>query len=108
MTDDLRSQAIDLYDRFTHEGMERRAFMGRMIALAGSVAAAEALIASIARLISSISELPASAATRVWLESSLACTAPSAFRLTMLDISSSDALVSSREAACSLAPSASD
>ena len=47
MTDDLRSQAIDLYDRFTHEGMERRAFMGRMIALAGSVAAAEALIASI-------------------------------------------------------------
>ena len=48
MTDDLRSQAIDLYDRFTHEGMERRAFMGRMIALAGSVAAAEALIASIA------------------------------------------------------------
>ena len=48
MTDDLRSQAIDLYDRFTHEGMERRAFMSRMVALAGSVAAAEALIASIA------------------------------------------------------------
>ena len=44
----IRSQAIDLYDRFTHEGMERRAFMARMVALAGSVAAAEALIQSIA------------------------------------------------------------
>ena len=44
----LRRQAIELYDRFTHEGMERRDFMARMVALAGSVAAAEALIASIA------------------------------------------------------------
>ena len=48
MTDDIRQQAIDLYDRFTHEGMERRDFMTRMVALAGSVAAAEALIAGIA------------------------------------------------------------
>ncbi len=48
MTDDIRSQAIALYDRFTHEGMERRLFMRRMIALAGSVAAAEALIGTIA------------------------------------------------------------
>jgi carboxymethylenebutenolidase len=48
MTDDRRQQAIALYDRFTHEGMERRAFMTRMVALAGSAAAAEALIASIA------------------------------------------------------------
>ena len=48
MTDDVRSQAIALYDRFTHEGMERRTFMTRMIALAGSAAAAEALIATIA------------------------------------------------------------
>ena len=48
MTDDTRQQAIALYDRFTHEGMERRAFMTRMVALAGSAAAAEALIASIA------------------------------------------------------------
>lgn len=46
--DDLRRQAIALYDRFTHEGMERRAFMARMAALAGSVAAAEALIQTIA------------------------------------------------------------
>ncbi|QNM82824.1 dienelactone hydrolase family protein [Sphingomonas sabuli] len=44
----IRQQAIDLYDRFTHEGMDRRVFMGRMAAIAGSVAAAEALIASIA------------------------------------------------------------
>jgi carboxymethylenebutenolidase len=48
MTDDIRNQAIALYDRFTHEGMERRTFMARMVALAGSVAAAEALIATVA------------------------------------------------------------
>ena len=30
MTDDIRQQAIALYDRFTHEGMERRTFMARM------------------------------------------------------------------------------
>ncbi len=46
-TDPLRQEAITLYDRFTHEGMERRSFMTRMIALAGSAAAAEALIAAI-------------------------------------------------------------
>jgi carboxymethylenebutenolidase len=43
-----RQQAITLYDRFTHEGMERRAFMAEMVKLAGSVAAAEILIAGIA------------------------------------------------------------
>ena len=48
MTEDLRQQAILLYDRFTHDGMDRRLFMGRMVALAGSVAAAEALIGAIA------------------------------------------------------------
>jgi carboxymethylenebutenolidase len=48
MNDNVRQKAIQLYDRFTHEGMERRAFMARMVAVAGSVAAAEALIASIA------------------------------------------------------------
>ena len=46
--DELRRQAIALYDRFTHEGMDRRLFMRRMVALAGSVAAAEALIGAIA------------------------------------------------------------
>ena len=45
---DIRSQAIALYDRFTHEGMDRRVFMRRMVALAGSLAAAEALIGAIA------------------------------------------------------------
>ncbi len=44
----IRQQAIALYDRFTHEGMERRAFMGEMIKLAGSAAAAELLISGIA------------------------------------------------------------
>lgn len=48
MEDELRQQAIDLYDRFTHEGVDRRLFMTRMVTLAGSVAAAEALIGSIA------------------------------------------------------------
>jgi carboxymethylenebutenolidase len=48
MTDNTRQRAIALYDRFTHEGMERRAFMGEMAKLAGSVAAAELLIAGIA------------------------------------------------------------
>ena len=48
MNDDVRKQAIALYDRFTHAGLERRTFMARMVALAGSVAAAEALIATIA------------------------------------------------------------
>ena len=48
MTDDIRQQAIHLYDRFTHEGMERRQFMAEMVKIAGSVAAAELLIAGIA------------------------------------------------------------
>jgi len=43
-----RQRAIDLYDRFTHEGMERRAFMAEMVKLAGSIVAAELLIAGIA------------------------------------------------------------
>jgi carboxymethylenebutenolidase len=48
MNDAIRQQAIALYDRFTHEGLDRRVFMSRMIALAGSAAAAEALVGSIA------------------------------------------------------------
>ncbi len=43
-----RQRAIDLYDRFTHEGMERRAFMTEMVRIAGSDAAAEMLVAGIA------------------------------------------------------------
>lgn len=50
MTDDqsLRAQAIALYDDFTHGHGDRRSFMARMVVLAGSVAAAEALVAAIA------------------------------------------------------------
>ena len=47
MTPDQRRQAIDLYDRFTHDGMDRRVFMQQMTLLAGSAAAATALIATI-------------------------------------------------------------
>jgi carboxymethylenebutenolidase len=48
VSDDVRQRAIDLYDRFTHEGMDRREFHRRMVALAGSAVAAEGLIAAIA------------------------------------------------------------
>ena len=47
LNEDIRKKAIALYDRFTHEGLDRRVFMARMVALAGSVAAAEALIGAI-------------------------------------------------------------
>jgi carboxymethylenebutenolidase len=47
--DDARlQQAIALYDRFTHDGMDRRDFFARMTLVAGSAAAATSLIASIA------------------------------------------------------------
>ena len=48
MNGDIRERAINLYDRFTHDGMERRAFMAEMTRIAGSLAAAELLVASIA------------------------------------------------------------
>jgi len=48
MNGDIRQRAINLYDRFTHDGMERRAFMAEMARIAGSLAAAELLVASIA------------------------------------------------------------
>ena len=48
MDEQLKREAIALYDRFTHEGLERRDFMARMVALAGSAVAAEALIGAIA------------------------------------------------------------
>jgi carboxymethylenebutenolidase len=41
-------QAIELYDRFTHEGMDRRDFFARMTLIAGSATAATSLISSIA------------------------------------------------------------
>jgi carboxymethylenebutenolidase len=45
---DLRARAIALYDRFTHQTNDRRAFMADMVKLAGSAAAANTLVASIA------------------------------------------------------------
>ena len=43
-----QQEAIELYDRFTHEGLDRRVMMTRIATLVGSMAAAEALIAAIA------------------------------------------------------------
>lgn len=48
MAQDIRAAAIALYDRFTHEGLDRRAFMAEMTRIAGGAAAATALLASIA------------------------------------------------------------
>ncbi|MBA3576550.1 MAG: dienelactone hydrolase family protein [Sphingomonas sp.] len=59
MNDRIKKRAIELYDRFTHEGMDRRLFMTRMVAIAGSVAAAEALIATIAASPASAAIVPA-------------------------------------------------
>src|SRR5215207_9943912 len=47
MDQKLKQAVIELYDRFTHDALDRRVFMTRMVALAGSVAAAEALIGAI-------------------------------------------------------------
>jgi carboxymethylenebutenolidase len=48
MADPMLRAAIELYDRFTHEGMDRRLFMTRLTRIAGSAAAASALLGSIA------------------------------------------------------------
>jgi carboxymethylenebutenolidase len=48
MSDPIERAAIALYDRFTHEGMDRRVFMARLTRIAGSAAAASALLGSIA------------------------------------------------------------
>jgi carboxymethylenebutenolidase len=48
MNQDARAAAIALYDRFTHEGMDRRAFMSELTRIAGSAAAANALLLGIA------------------------------------------------------------
>lgn len=59
MDDKLKQAAIELYDRFTHEGFDRRLFMSRMVAMAGSAAAAEALIGSIAASPAAAAVVPA-------------------------------------------------
>ena len=48
MTDALHDQAVRIYDAFTHEHHDRRTLLRQMTALAGSAAAAEALILGIA------------------------------------------------------------
>ena len=48
MSDDLTRKAIALYDRFTHESLDRRAFMAELTRIAGSAAAANALLLSVA------------------------------------------------------------
>ena len=48
MDSDKLQQAIELYDRFTHEGMDRRDFFARMTVIAGGAAAATTLISAIA------------------------------------------------------------
>lgn len=48
MTEDSLRRAITLYDRFTHERMERRRFMAELTAIAGSAAAATTLLSAIA------------------------------------------------------------
>ena len=60
MDDHLKQEAILLYDRFTHDGLDRRVFMTRMVALAGSATAAEALIAAIAASPAGGAAVPAS------------------------------------------------
>ena len=45
MNQKLDQSIINLYDRFTHGGMTRRAFLDRLTELAGSAAAGAALFA---------------------------------------------------------------
>lgn len=58
MNEDVRAAAIALYDRFTHEGMDRRAFMAELTKIAGSAAAASALLAGIAASPAAASVVP--------------------------------------------------
>ena len=59
MDSKLKQEAIQLYDRFTHEGLDRRVFMSRMMVLAGSATAAEALICAIAAAPAAAAIIPA-------------------------------------------------
>ena len=59
MNSEKLQQAIELYDRFTHEGMDRRDFFGRMTVIAGSAAAATSLIAAIAASPAAATIIPA-------------------------------------------------
>jgi carboxymethylenebutenolidase len=59
MDQSTRQRAIDLYDRYTHDGMDRRNFMAEMTRIAGSVAAAELLVSAIAASPAAAAVVPA-------------------------------------------------
>jgi carboxymethylenebutenolidase len=59
MDENIRRHAIELYDAFTHDGRDRRSFLREVTLLAGSAAAAEALIASIAASPAAAAMVPA-------------------------------------------------
>ena len=48
MSENIERAAIALYDRFTHEGLDRRAFMAELTRIAGGAAAATMLLSSLA------------------------------------------------------------
>lgn len=48
MSDPVTRAAIALYDRFTHEGMDRRAFMAELVRITGSAVAASAMLGAVA------------------------------------------------------------
>lgn len=48
MAPNVQRAAIALYDHFTHDGMDRRDFMAKLTRIAGSAAAASALLADVA------------------------------------------------------------
>ena len=55
---DVRAAAMALYDRFTHEGLDRRAFMAELTRLAGSAAAASVLLGGGAVVLVAARSLP--------------------------------------------------
>lgn len=48
MTDPVTRAVIALYERFTHEGMDRRAFMAELVRVTGSAVAASAMLGTVA------------------------------------------------------------
>ncbi len=48
MTDPVTRAVVALYDRFTHDGMDRRAFMAELVRITGSAAAASAMLGAVA------------------------------------------------------------
>ncbi|HEX9932889.1 MAG TPA: dienelactone hydrolase family protein [Allosphingosinicella sp.] len=62
MTRELRDRAIALYDRFTHETLDRRAFMAELTRIAGSAAAANALLISVSACSTAPAVVPEGAA----------------------------------------------